>query len=95
MIPTDLDGAVVLSTAVVLPGAGTGRTKHFRDGALLNDRIRNLAIARYDEADEVYLFYCDTHWNVLTDTLHSTVEAAVDQAHFEFGDVIFTESPSA
>lgn len=92
MIPTELDGAAVLSTAVVLPGAGTGRTKHFRDGALLNDGIRNIAIARYDEADEVYLFYCDADWKVLTDTLHPTVEAAVGQAQLEFGDVIFAES---
>lgn len=90
MIPTELDGAAVLSTAVALRGAG--RTRHFRDGALLNDGIRNLAIARYDEADEVYLFYCDADWNVLTDTLHPTVEAAAGQAQFEFGDVIFTES---
>jgi hypothetical protein len=55
VIPTELDGAAVLSTAVVLPGAGTGRTKHFCNGALLNGGIRNLAVARYDEADEVYL----------------------------------------
>jgi hypothetical protein len=92
VIPTEVDGAAVLSTAVVLPGAGTGRTKHFRDGALRNDGIRNLAIARYDEAGEVYLFYCDADWKVLTDTLHPTVEAAVGQAQLEFGDVIFAES---
>jgi len=92
VIPTELDGAAVLSTAIVLPAGGTWRTEHFRDGVLLNDGIRNLAIARYTKPDGVYLFYCDADWNVLTDTLHLTVEAAVGQAQFEFGDVIFTES---
>jgi hypothetical protein len=33
----------------------------------------------------VYLFYCDRSWNVITDTQHEDVAAAVGQANFEFG----------
>ena len=28
-----------------------------------------LAIAQYEESEDVYLFYCDQQWNVITDLL--------------------------
>jgi hypothetical protein len=43
----------------------------------------------------VYLFYCDPSWNVITDTWHQDVAAAIDQANFEFGLLHFQKSTPA
>ncbi|MFC4354255.1 hypothetical protein ACFO0S_04105 [Chryseomicrobium palamuruense] len=37
-------------------------------------QIYILAICTYDQTDEYYLFACDGEFNVLGDTVHSTVE---------------------
>ena len=39
----------------------------------------------------VYLFYCEPFWNVVTDTWHEDVAAALHQANFEFGLLRFYE----
>ena len=55
-----------------------------------------VAIARYDEEPTgVYLFYCDRSWNVITDTWHEDVDAAIHQANFEFGLLRFHELAAA
>lgn len=65
----------------------TGATRHsVRDFAEL---VVRLAIARYGDGPDTYLFYCTSDWVVLTDTFHSTEMEAVAQAEFEFGDVRF------
>jgi hypothetical protein len=51
-----------------------------------------LAIARYDDEEGIYLFYCDEGWNAVTDTYHDTIEHAIAQAEFEFESVTFVEA---
>jgi hypothetical protein len=87
-VPGQLDGAVVLATADLSGSEPTGGTVH-----LINDEVlvtpAALALARYEGADGVYLFYCDPDWNVVTDTLHESATDAVTQAEFEFTNVRF------
>ena len=60
------------------------KTRHSVDGALIK-RPHFLQIARYAADSCYYLFYCDENRDVVTDTLHDTVEGALAQAEFEFG----------
>jgi hypothetical protein len=68
----------------------TGFTRHYYGYA---DGVRvevpppvSLRIVQY-EADEprAYLFYCDDSGEEMTDTLHDSMEEAMDQAEAEFG----------
>ncbi len=59
-----------------------------------NKQITVLAICNYDQKDVYYLFACDEQLNVLGDTLHYTVEDAVnfakeyyDQREIEWQDL--------
>ena len=49
-----------------------------------------LAICRYDGEDGYYLFGCDSNWNAVTDTWHTTLEEAQAQAEFEYESVTST-----
>jgi hypothetical protein len=81
---TELGGAKILEfVALTLEEKRTGNTKHIIAGDE-HVEFNGLAICQYDGEDAVYLFYCDSDWNVLTDTWHENVEAARDQASFEF-----------
>jgi hypothetical protein len=51
-----------------------------------------VAIARYEGSDRAHLFYCDAAWNVVTDTEHESVTAAIEQANFEFELLPFREA---
>jgi hypothetical protein len=89
--PETLDGARVLQFASLARSQPTGRTRHLVDGVDVS-RFAALAIASYDDSsDGVYLFYCDRRWNVITDTWHEDVAAAIGQANFEFGLLHFEQ----
>jgi hypothetical protein len=45
----------------------------------------SLAIASYPGEDGYYLFYLDPSGEELTDTFHDSVDAAMQQAEWEFG----------
>jgi hypothetical protein len=55
--PASLDGATVMAYADVAGSCPTGRTRHVVGGVKRDDFAR-LVIARYPDADGVYLFYC-------------------------------------
>ncbi len=89
--PETLDGARVLQFASLARSQPTGKTRHMVAGVEVSS-FGALAIASYDEAsDGVYLIYCDRRWQVITDTWHEDVAAAVAQAKFEFGLLQFNE----
>jgi hypothetical protein len=89
--PETLDRARVLQFASLARSQPTGKTRHVVAGTQVTD-FAALAIARYDnEPTGVYLFYCDRSWNVITDTWHEDIAAAVAQANFEFGLLHFKE----
>jgi hypothetical protein len=90
--PPQLDGASVLCWASTAGARHTARTTH-RAGGLLLAAAPYLAICQYPGQTEYYLFYCDAQWNVQTDTAHATVEAAKDQAEFEYEGVSAFWSP--
>ncbi len=62
----------------------TGRTVHTSNGRLL-DPPKGLAIAQFPNDPGFYLYYLDSTGREQTDTYHSTVELAKEQATFEFG----------
>ena len=82
--PSKIDGAeakcYVVLTADNCP---TRATQHFVAGELRTDFDR-LVIATYVGEPGAYLFYCDSTWQVITDTQHETIEEAKNQANIEF-----------
>ncbi|MFD6160617.1 hypothetical protein ACFWF7_31445 [Nocardia sp. NPDC060256] len=87
-LPQFIDGARVLRAADIRGATPTGRTRHFVGGQLVQ-YFAGLAIAQYESASEMYLFYCDEAWNCITDTFHDDIAAAIVQAELEFGPVDF------
>ncbi len=82
--PGKLDDAEILFWTILdHRHKSTGETKHFINGSYQTD-FHGLVIAKYEEEEGTYLFYCDSDWNVLTDTYHESIEAAKEQAEFEF-----------
>ncbi len=80
-----------MSTEIILTQAvltdrhiPTGRTVH-RIGGNVVPPPAALQIARYEGDPGFYLFYCSATGEVVTDTYHETLDAALDQAEFEFG----------
>jgi hypothetical protein len=91
--PAVLDGATVELYAHV-GGAqrSSHRTRHSVDR--FEERLSNLAIARYHGDPDYYLFYCSAEWEVLTDTCHPTKQEAIEQANFEFENLDFVPRTS-
>jgi hypothetical protein len=61
----------------------TGNTTHY----LGNERMqapKQLRIMRYSDGAEYYLLYLDDNGTELTDTCHESLEAALEQADWEF-----------
>ena len=85
--PAELDGARVLAFAVIEGSVvPTGGTVHWVEGKQFGP-ASGLAIAQYDGDSQFYLFYCDSAWQVVTDTCHVTLELACEQAEFEYRGV--------
>lgn len=61
----------------------TGNTLQLAHGQPLPP-ARALVIARYDGDPQFYLFGCDETWQPCSDTCHESLEAAQEQAEFEF-----------
>jgi hypothetical protein len=81
---------------VLLRSGRRGTEADGRHGSLglgFPDVVRGLALARYSGEKTVYLFYCDEESNVVSDTAHSSVEEAIDQARFEFEGLEFEPLP--
>lgn len=93
-VPELIDGARVLVVADLSGATPTLATRHVVSGRERSG-FAGLAIARYDGADGLYLFYCDEEWNAVTDTCHDTMEQALSQAQFEFGTVVFVDAANA
>jgi hypothetical protein len=74
---------VILFTPIDGRHKPTGDCRHIVGGDLLG-AAAGLAICRYESDSSFYLFYCDEHWGVLTDTWHETIEDAKAQAEFEY-----------
>ena len=89
--PEILDGARVLAVALLNDSRPTGGTLHTVNGEVVVTPAA-LAIAQYDGEKGVYLFYCDPHWNVVTDTFHDSIDAAIAQARWEYTNVAFTST---
>lgn len=61
----------------------TGNTIHY----LGDERMqtpKQLRIMKYSDGVEYYLLYLDENGNELTDTCHETLQAALEQANWEF-----------
>lgn len=74
----------VLHRVYVDPSRQTGATIH-RRGDHEIPVAHELRIVRYEGDVDVYLLHYDEAGKELTDTCHSSIEEAADQAEFEFG----------
>jgi hypothetical protein len=82
--PDKIDGATTLFYVIISSRhLATGNTKHWIENSLLGQPY-SLAICKYEKSPEYYLFYCDEAWETLTDTSHSSINEAKDQAEYEF-----------
>jgi hypothetical protein len=90
--PPQLDDAPVLFWASTSHARPTARTTHRAGGRILPPAI-NLAICQYPGDTQYYLFYCDADWNVQTDTAHASLDAAKDQAEFEYEGISASWTP--
>ena len=84
--PDVVGGAKVVLYASLEGKKATGRTEHIHIGKSVNPTT-GLAICKYDNEDGYYLFGCDLNWESVTDTWHETVEDAIEQAEWEYGDL--------
>ena len=82
--PPELDGAKVLKYAILQDDVeNTGDVLHRVNGQELVD-VAALAICQFPTNDDLYIFYCDSNWTVLTDLCRETMAAALGQAEFEY-----------
>ena len=82
--PIKIDGADVIAYIILnQKHQKSGKTSHYINDALVTE-FSGLAICKYADSEEFYLFYCNESWECITDTYHETVESAIDQAEFEF-----------
>ena len=61
----------------------TGNTTQIVAGAVQGP-ANGMAICQYEGEDSFYLFGCNENWEPITDTWHATIEAAKEQAEFEY-----------
>lgn len=61
----------------------TGNTRHYAKGGLLPEPVA-LSIVQYKDDSGFYLFYLDETGKEQTDTYHSDLNGAFEQAEFEF-----------
>lgn len=69
MFPNKLDGAKVL---YYTPKNNYGAIKY--TSGEIADHYRYLAICKYAKDDKYYLFCCDENYEVVSDTLHDSIE---------------------
>jgi hypothetical protein len=75
------DKVIAIGDVSKLPS--TGATRHTRDGIPVPKAVK-LKIVQLAGDESIYLIHYDEDGNELTDTCHSSVEEALDQAEFEF-----------
>ncbi len=83
--PIQIDGADVVAYTILDPAIhkDTGALRLYA-GGVLQSYFYGLAIATYD-VDRYYLFFCDTEWETENDTLHDSVDEAIETAKRKFG----------
>lgn len=84
MFPSELDGAKVL---YYTPEGDYGAQK-FPNGDIA-DRFRYLAICKYIDDEQYYLFFCDESYEVINDRLANTVEACMELAASHEEDIFW------
>ena len=72
--PTELDGAKVI---LYIDNNATNNLGfiQFEDHI---ETITSLVIAKYEGSNDYYIFDCDINWNVIGDTVHSSLEEALE-----------------
>ena len=73
-----------LFTVSLAARESTGKTKHWVFGTPMG-KPASLAIVRIGNSAGYYLIYLDALRHEMTDTLHDSLDAAFEQANFEFG----------
>ena len=78
------DYEILCSIRLGLQHSATGKTPHYFGDAQLPPAT-TLSIVKFPDDSGFYLLYLDADGNETTDTYHDTIEAAKDQANWEYG----------
>ncbi|UHA73747.1 hypothetical protein [Paenibacillus sp. 481] len=73
-MPEEIDGAKIIKRTC----PGSFGYVEWESGE--EKEIKVLAICNYDDQEECYLFACDEQFNVLGDTLHASINEAMEAA---------------
>jgi hypothetical protein len=93
--PREIDGAQVTRYSVVTDEVEpTGATQHFV-GGVESGPAAALAIVRYPGEEAYYLLYLDARGEVVTDTWHKSLAAAMAQAAYEYEGLTWTDVAEA
>jgi predicted double-glycine peptidase len=84
--PNELDGAKVIVYTKNTPNNNYGTVDSIdENNVVLGEKnITALAICKYANCEECYLFSCDSHWEVIGDTFHNTIAEAKSWAKISF-----------
>lgn len=88
--PPILDRAQVLRYAILDRGVTRTVATIHRVRSVVMGPAEALAICTYADENGYYLFYCDSEWNVVTDTFHESLERAIHQAEYEYMGLAFS-----
>ena len=81
--PDIIGGAKVLLYVSIEGMKPIGRVEHIHIEKSVKPTVR-LAICKYENEEGYYLFGCNSNWDSVTDTLHETLEDAIEQAEWEY-----------
>jgi len=76
-----------LAVAYITPAVTARGTTLHRINGEETGSFAALAIAQYEEDEDVYLLYCDDQWNVITEVRRDSVDAAKGTAAQEYDGV--------
>ena len=85
--PAMIDSAKIIAYVLLDPitHPDSGLIRLYRDGEIQTS-FHGLAIAVYDTPNSgTYLFFCDSEWRSENDTLHDSIDDAIDTANRKFG----------
>lgn len=83
----EMEGARIIEYLILtIKHKKSENAKHFVNSERVDD-FSGLTICQYENDSGFQLFYCNNKWEVITDTWHESIEAAKNQASFEYEDL--------
>lgn len=82
-----INGAQVICWSLLDERHITSGSCHSSIDGVTKSPYAGVAIAQRPGDPMTYLFFCDAQWNPVTDTFHSSIKRAKEEAELEFNGV--------